>query len=157
MYRNCLITLWSSHVAKKNAMQNIKNKRRDILTNVTVLKDNTNILLYLKSYLNNTVIITVLEKVKKKLFMYGVILLCLKTDQHWLDLLPAPHVCPSEPAWPSACCRPSWACRCRGNNSRIVAGVAPFGSSASLCCCWLWCGLWGSTCITAASGSTSRL
>lgn len=88
--------------------------------------------------------------------MACLILLSLKTDQHYLELAPAPRACPTEPAWYSACCRPSWACRCPGNNSRIVAGVALFGSSASLYRCWLWCGLWDSTCITAASGSTSR-
>lgn len=60
-----------------------------------------------------------------------------KTDQHYLDVAPAPRACPTEPVWHSACCRPSWACRCPGNSSRIGAGVAVLAASASLYRCWL--------------------
>lgn len=81
----------------------------------------------------------------------------IPSDHHQLHWDHVPHDCRIEPDSPCACCRPSSACRCRGNsNNRTDAGMTPFSSSASLFCCWLWCGLWGFTCITAASGSTFR-
>lgn len=92
---------------------------------------------------------------KKHSEMMAWLILCLTPDQ--ADLVPVLRDCRIESAWPSACCHLSWACRCYGNNNNfLVAGMTPFSGSVSLCCCLLWCGLWGFTCITAASGSTSR-